>query len=285
MKIKLITILFVLAFVSLVPAFTQAQDANTPDTLIIMTSRPEAGGDDSTFVIELWAWHDAQDINIAVGFSWDFDGLTLDSAKASAEAVTLYGGFIFLFDGNISNSNTNNQAAFGAFNFGGTGFSPKANRYLVATYYYTISPKWQVADEILVDTSAYDDSADLFFLDPLAVADDWIPVYFHGNTDISVKDPSDVNDANGLPAAYSLGQNYPNPFNPSTTVNFSLEKAGQYTFTVYNVIGQVVYEETKNGQVGNNQTQWNGSGQASGVYFYKLRSGDFTETKKMMLVK
>jgi hypothetical protein len=97
--------------------------------------------------------------------------------------------------------------------------------------------------------------------------------------------------AGNLPTAYSLAQNYPNPFNPSTTINFALPQAGNAKVEVYNVLGALVAVPF-NGmlEAGNHSVVWDGKdahGQpvASGVYFYRMSAGSYTDTKKMMLLK
>jgi len=95
----------------------------------------------------------------------------------------------------------------------------------------------------------------------------------------------------GLPTSYSLEQNYPNPFNPTTTINFTLAKAGKVKLVVYNVRGSKVVELVNEEMTGGQHTAvWNGlnhNGQkvASGVYYYKLTAGDYTTVRKMLLVK
>jgi hypothetical protein len=85
---------------------------------------------------------------------------------------------------------------------------------------------------------------------------------------------------------YALDQNYPNPFNPSTAIQFSLEKSGKTVLEIYNTLGQKV-ATLVNGELsaGAHRYQWNASGLASGVYFYRLQSNEFVATKKMILVK
>jgi hypothetical protein len=85
---------------------------------------------------------------------------------------------------------------------------------------------------------------------------------------------------------YALDQNYPNPFNPSTAIQFSLEKPGKTVLEIYNTLGQKV-ATLVNGELsaGAHRYQWNASGLASGVYFYRLQSNEFVATKKMVLVK
>ncbi len=85
---------------------------------------------------------------------------------------------------------------------------------------------------------------------------------------------------------YSLEQNYPNPFNPTTTIKFSLKKAGKVELIVYNATGQKVATlVNKNMKAGLVEVKWNASQMASGLYFYRLKSGDFTAVKKMLLIK
>lgn len=89
-----------------------------------------------------------------------------------------------------------------------------------------------------------------------------------------------------IPAKYDLSQNYPNPFNPATNIKFALPKSGFVTLKVYDIVGRevatLVNEQLSAGTYEHN---FNASAFTSGVYFYKLEAGDFSEIKKMMLVK
>jgi hypothetical protein len=88
------------------------------------------------------------------------------------------------------------------------------------------------------------------------------------------------------PVTFSLSQNYPNPFNPSTAIDFSLPHSGFVTLRVLNVLGEEVARLIE-GEVeaGPHTVQWNAGTRASGMYYYELRSGEFTQTKKLMLLK
>jgi len=94
-----------------------------------------------------------------------------------------------------------------------------------------------------------------------------------------------------LPQGYSLAQNYPNPFNPNTSIAFTLPNAGQAKIEIFNVLGRsiaVIFEGQA--QAGENRVVWDGrdaygSITASGVYFYRLTADNYTETRKMMLLK
>ena len=88
-----------------------------------------------------------------------------------------------------------------------------------------------------------------------------------------------------LPANFSLAQNYPNPFNPTTTIGFSLPVKSDVSLSIYNIAGQLVKEFNGTFEAGEQSFVWDASAQASGVYFYKLNANNFSETKKMVLLK
>ncbi len=88
------------------------------------------------------------------------------------------------------------------------------------------------------------------------------------------------------PREFGLNQNYPNPFNPSTSVSYRVAAAGFVSVKVYNALGQeaaTLVNEVK--QPGAYSATWNAAGFGSGMYFYTMKSGLFTETKKMILMK
>ncbi|UCE17371.1 MAG: T9SS type A sorting domain-containing protein [Gemmatimonadota bacterium] len=85
---------------------------------------------------------------------------------------------------------------------------------------------------------------------------------------------------------FSLFPNSPNPFNPETKIEYTLPEVSWVTLTVYNILGQVVKVLVDSEQqAGYYEIQWNGEGLASGVYFYRLTAGEFTDTKRMVLMK
>lgn len=89
-----------------------------------------------------------------------------------------------------------------------------------------------------------------------------------------------------IPTKYSLSQNYPNPFNPTTTINYQISKVSKVTLKVYDVLGKEVktlVDEIK--ESGQYSVKFNGSNLASGVYFYKITAGSFSDTKKFILMK
>jgi photosystem II stability/assembly factor-like uncharacterized protein len=99
--------------------------------------------------------------------------------------------------------------------------------------------------------------------------------------------PSGItNESGNVPASFSLSQNYPNPFNPSTMIKFALPKSGNVSLTVYNSLGREVetlVNEFMN--AGTYEVSYDASKLTSGIYFYKIVTNGFAETKRMMLVK
>jgi photosystem II stability/assembly factor-like uncharacterized protein len=88
------------------------------------------------------------------------------------------------------------------------------------------------------------------------------------------------------PVNFSLAQNFPNPFNPSTTMAFSLPAPGMTTLKVHAVTGQMVEQIfAQQMEAGSYRIQWNAAAVPSGVYFYTLTSGTFTQTKRLVLLK
>ena len=102
-----------------------------------------------------------------------------------------------------------------------------------------------------------------------------------GSPIISVEDERRL-----IPNSFALRQNYPNPFNPQTTIEYFLPKSSKVLLTVYNLIGEeierFIYDRKP---AGNHQVTWDASNFASGIYFYRLQTGDFVQTRKMVLLK
>lgn len=97
---------------------------------------------------------------------------------------------------------------------------------------------------------------------------------------------SEVDEVNVQPTGYYLSQNYPNPFNPSTTISYSIPQRGFIQLKVYDILGrEVVSLVNKEQEVGNYKIEFKASVLTSGVYFYRLQSGSFTMTKKLILLR
>ncbi len=117
---------------------------------------------------------------------------------------------------------------------------------------------------------------------------------FEIGVDVGVTTPLSVRnltDEDALPTTFALSQNYPNPFNPSTEIAFDLPTRTHVTLTVYNVLGQQVTTLVdKPLAAGSYVADWDGlssggAAAASGIYFYRIHTEQFTQTKKMVLLK
>jgi hypothetical protein len=94
------------------------------------------------------------------------------------------------------------------------------------------------------------------------------------------------NISSEVPSEFSLSQNYPNPFNPTTKIKFDVVRVGDVKIVVYDAMGRevaVLVNESLN--PGTYEATFDASQLTSGVYFYKITAGDFSETKKMILIK
>ncbi len=119
------------------------------------------------------------------------------------------------------------------------------------------------------------------------------PGEFHIYTTVKLPTPEigillDVEETgdNSLPIEYNLSQNYPNPFNPSTTISYSVINSDLVQIKVYDILGRevkILVNELK--QAGTYEIQFDATGLASGIYLYRIESGSFVQTKKMILLK
>ncbi len=98
---------------------------------------------------------------------------------------------------------------------------------------------------------------------------------------LAVDDP-----AVGMPSAPMLEGNYPNPFNPSTTIRYALPERGHVTLTMFNTLGQQI-AVLQQGEVdaGYHEVRFSGEKLSSGVYYYRLQAGSYTETKRLLLLR
>jgi len=108
-----------------------------------------------------------------------------------------------------------------------------------------------------------------------------------GKVFYGIYSPSNVEESNNLfPLKFNLEQNYPNPFNPTTIINYQIPKRGLVVLKVYDILGREVttlVNEEK--QAGSYEVEFNGSSFSSGVYFYRIEAGSFSDTKKLLLLK
>ncbi|MBP9123914.1 MAG: T9SS type A sorting domain-containing protein, partial [Ignavibacteriaceae bacterium] len=90
----------------------------------------------------------------------------------------------------------------------------------------------------------------------------------------------------GIPEKFELNQNFPNPFNPSTVIRFALPVSGMVSLKVFNTMGEEVVTLVNSvKEAGSHSITFDASKLASGIYFYSLKTGDFSSVKKMSLIK
>jgi hypothetical protein len=95
-----------------------------------------------------------------------------------------------------------------------------------------------------------------------------------------------VEEEGGIPMEYSMSQNYPNPFNPTTKFKFALPQRSLTKLTIYDLLGREVQTMlNKELEAGYHEINFDASNFPSGVYYYRIQSGDFVQTKKMILIK
>jgi len=115
---------------------------------------------------------------------------------------------------------------------------------------------------------------------------DFVYLFFNSGLDLLPPPVIDNIERAAVPYTISLDQNYPNPFNPKTTIHYELQTTNDVELSVYNILGQRVatlVSETQ--KAGHHQVQWDADGLSSGIYYYKLTSGEFQQAKKMMLIE
>jgi hypothetical protein len=98
---------------------------------------------------------------------------------------------------------------------------------------------------------------------------------------------TDVKDGKSeIPSVFSLSQNYPDPFNPSTTISFTIPTRSSVSLKIFDLLGKevstIVSQELP---AGTYSRQWNAAKMSSGIYFYRLQTGSFTQTKRLVLLK
>ena len=152
---------------------------------------------------------------------------------------------------------------------------------------------------MLPDKFFYNATQDSIYLDILYMVDTnpGVSVFSSPNSDPSEciwyyervaiwAGPNLVGNRDNVVSEFRLSQNYPNPFNPSTTISFDLKTAGKVSLEVYNTLGQKVATViNKNMPAGSHRVEFDASHLASGIYLYRLSSGNLTQTRKMMLLK
>jgi hypothetical protein len=174
----------------------------------------------------------------------------------------------------------------------GTGFPAGTD---AVTHFIEIGPIDQQydGDTVCIDSAFYPNAGTWTWSAAGGIGDGFIPAWSGPHCFQISTDGTDVNTraADGLPTEWMMSQNYPNPFNPVTQIAFDVPSRAHVTLNVFNVLGQqvatLVDQELARGSY---TADWDGTSSsggevASGVYFYRLETDNYIDTKKMVLMK
>lgn len=281
---RLITLVLALSLL-VVPALL-AKDAGNRDLFRVGEASFIS---ESEFVIPVLISHDEDLAAMDIPLTYSA-GVTLTQVSFENTAVAD-------FDVKIANIDSeNNRVTIGLVKMVN---APQQNPYLkpaagggntVAHLHFKLDDPTLQSVEIGTFASA-DPSHELMFVyneyvDGVPHVRDLTPEFVGGQVSLNARTPNLA-----LPTEFTLSQNVPNPFNPSTQVSFALPTAAKVNLSIYNVLGQHVKTLVDTDMRAGYQTvTWDGTDNtghtvASGVYFYKLNAGDFTATKKMLMLK
>jgi len=286
---KLKGLVFLAAFLLVVSA-AFSQDAGAPDSIkmVVISAPLQQGLPSQPFVVACSVFVDAGSLTtLQFGWKWDNPDLQMDSAFASAAFDAMEIGPFFYEDDSKATTNANKRAVCSGTSIFSNYPSAAGWRWL-CTYNMTVS-NWSAArSNITIDTADFNAASQYIFI-PSGGGSPYQAIW-KGPINVS---SNGVNESNTdvLPKSFGLEQNYPNPFNPSTDIWFDLPSKSHVNLKVYNLLGQEVNSLVNEDlPAGRHRTQWNGTSSdgshvASGIYFYKMVSGDFVDTKKMMLIK
>ncbi len=223
---------------------------------------------------------------LSLGIKWSgVPNIRYQSATLDPDIAAL--GFLTSFD--------RSDTAIGLVGLGAYTFDPTQPIPASGTAKLLFTVRFQtkngaVPDLITIDSSFFP-PAGPFLLTPASggTGDGICPEYWHSAVDIRL--PVQEFDGPVLPQTYSIDQNNPNPFNPTTSISFALPTAAKTKIEVFNILGQKVRTLVDEYlTAGNKRVEWDGTDErgsavASGIYLYKMTANDFTETKKMLLMK
>lgn len=143
----------------------------------------------------------------------------------------------------------------------------------------------------VTDNSSSTRTSPAFFVDVETQQQSIVQMDNHSTETISLNKNDNLKHSSlvateSIPSSFSLSQNYPNPFNPTTNISYTIPESGFVTLKVYDMLGREVVElVNENKPAGQNTVEFNASSLPSGTYIYKLSAGNYTQVKKMSLLK
>lgn len=288
MKRNSLTLIFFLVVFCVVGfSFVYAQDPGVPDTCRVDTLQFVPAS--SQVTLDIYVWNDEECGAITIPLVFPDTTSTLDVVCDSISFVGMRAaGASLKSDMSFCPEcieNAKHRLEMFAVWFG-TGLT--AGSGPVARLYFSTGPSWNTALKVSVDTTQWPASggstAGLTFVNTGGDAS-WMPVFHKGALDVK-----DVNVPT-KPTVFSLAQNYPNPFNPKTMIRFALPKDSWVKLDVYNILGQKVKTLVDEKlAAGVKEVEWDGKDSkglevASGIYFYRIKADNFSDVKKMVMLK
>jgi len=279
---KRVTVIAIVTMFLMIPAVVSAADMGKRDVFRVGEATWIT---ENQVTVPISVVHDENLVAMDIPLEWS-DGVTLTNVSFDETRVDY-------FDAKIANIDAEN------------------NRVLIGLISMVYAPKdaLEPGDGVIAELTftINDVTLEQFELNPFEatnpghklslVYNDWSggkPVVDHvipdlqGNTVVLSKNPT---TAAVIPTSYKLSQNFPNPFNPSTNIAYSLKASGHVELSIFNILGQEVRQLVNEQQSAGNYTAfWDGRDNtgttvASGVYFYRITSGDFSDIKKMVMMK
>lgn len=259
--------------------FALAQDPGTPDTCIIQ--RIEKVLPNSQVVVDIYVYNDENLGGITIPLVYPDTNSTLDVRCDSIVFAGTRSASATLVSDTASIQNNKHRLVVYAVWFVGD-LAPGSGS--VAKIYFSTGSTWDSTLSVAVDSQFYPPTSELAFVDPTGSVT-FIPVFHKGALDVK-----EVNTPT-KPTVFSLAQNYPNPFNPKTMIRFALPKDSWVKLEVYNILGQKVKTLVDEKlAAGVKEVEWDGKDSkglevASGIYFYRIKADDFSDVKKMVMLK
>ncbi|NIA28285.1 MAG: T9SS type A sorting domain-containing protein [Actinobacteria bacterium] len=237
-------------------------------------------------VIELDGTEEKSGIDFSLDPGWGFDFKmptggsslgTISGIVKSDDGMNIEGAYVYAIDTDNNVVASERSGADGSYAMGGIeegDYYVQASRSPYNTEYYPDASTESGASTVSVGTSDQWDVQSVDF----------------------ILSPTEVTGVGGekteaLPQKYELSQNYPNPFNPTTTIQYALPTASQVRLDIINIQGEVVKTLVNGHQTASSyKVVWDGTDSrghqvTSGLYFYKLQAGDFTQVRRMVFMK
>lgn len=265
------------AYILLTPSSTLADDPGMPDTVIVDTVYADLG---QPYVdVPIYAVTDEHVAFYNMPITWS--GISEDIVPVDVSYFNIIRGWDEIYDSILVENNLIRM--YGWTEYLGAFLNTDSLRLHCWSIQFAVDSS--AAPQIVTIDTTHDfpNGSLVFFLE--GGIECLIPIFIPGAIYYGITTDAD-DDHQILPGEFVLLRNYPNPFNGATTIKFTLPKAAFVELSVYDLLGrEVAVLEKGLKPAGKYKIPFNSTGLSSGVYFYSLRVGDATETKRMVLLK